>query len=80
MSKENYVEFEGEVLQIYPAGKFQVELKLENDETRNIVAHISGKMRMNKINILAGDQVEFEGEVLQIYPAGKFQATRLQWK
>jgi translation initiation factor IF-1 len=60
MSKENYVEFEGEVLQIYPAGKFQVELKLENDETRNIVAHISGKMRMNKINILAGDQVTVE--------------------
>jgi translation initiation factor IF-1 len=60
MSKENYVEFEGEVLQIYPAGKFQVELKLENDKTRNIVAHISGKMRMNKINILAGDQVTVE--------------------
>jgi len=60
MSKEDYLEFEGEVLQIYPAGKFQVQLEVGNNETRNIVAHISGKMRMNKINIMAGDNVTVE--------------------
>jgi len=56
MSKEDQLEFEGEVIETLPNTKFKV--KLENDHI--ITAHISGKMRKHYIRILTGDKVKVE--------------------
>ncbi len=47
---------QGEVIELMPAATFKV--KLENDH--EILAHLSGKMRMHKIRILPGDKVKLE--------------------
>ena len=56
MAKEDTIEIEGKVQEIIPGGKFIV--KLENGHS--VEAHVSGKMRMNFIRILAGDTVMIE--------------------
>ncbi|MEC8037045.1 MAG: translation initiation factor IF-1 [Pseudomonadota bacterium] len=56
MAKEDLIEFAGEVLEILPNAMFKV--KLDNDH--EILAHTSGKMRKNKIRVLAGDRVQVE--------------------
>ena len=56
MSKEDVIEVEGVVVEALPNGMFKV--KLENDHI--ILAHVSGKMRMNFIRILPGDRVTME--------------------
>ena len=56
MAKEDLIEVEGVVKEALPNAKFRVEL-----ENGHIVeAHISGKIRMNFIRILPGDQVKVE--------------------
>lgn len=50
------IEVEGKVLEVLPGGQFRVEL--ENKHV--VVAHVSGKLRMNYIRILAGDTVTLE--------------------
>ncbi|MHB0979592.1 MAG: translation initiation factor IF-1 [Thermoleophilia bacterium] len=54
--KEDAIELEGEVIEALPNTMFRV--KLENDH--EVLAHISGKMRMNYIRILPGDRVKVE--------------------
>ncbi|MFI3307048.1 MAG: translation initiation factor IF-1 [Mycoplasmatota bacterium] len=56
MAKDNTIEVDGKVLEIIPGGQFKVEL--ENKHT--VIAHVSGKMRMNHIRILPGDTVTIE--------------------
>ena len=56
MSKQDAIEVEGTVLGSLPNAMFRV--KLENDH--EILAHISGKIRMNFIKILPGDKVTVE--------------------
>ena len=56
MSKTDVIEVEGVVTESYPNAMFQVQL--ENGHT--ILAHISGKLRMNFIRILPGDKVLIE--------------------
>jgi len=53
MAKEEKIEIDGEVIDALPNAMFRV--KLENNH--EIVAHISGKMRMHYIRILPGDRV-----------------------
>ena len=53
MSKEDAIEFQGEVLENLPNATFKV--KLENGHV--VLGHISGKMRMHYIRILPGDKV-----------------------
>lgn len=53
VAKEDIIELEGEVLENLPNAMFRV--KLENNHV--ILAHISGKMRLNYIKILPGDRV-----------------------
>ena len=53
MPKEGSIEFQGVVLELLPNAMFKV--KLENDH--EILAHSSGKMRKNRIRVLAGDKV-----------------------
>ena len=56
MSKEDDIEVEGTVVEALPNAMFQVEL--ENGHI--VLAHVSGKMRMNFIRILPGDKVTME--------------------
>ncbi|MDO5096471.1 MAG: translation initiation factor IF-1 [Peptostreptococcaceae bacterium] len=56
MSKKDVIELEGVVVDSLPNAMFKV--KLENDH--QIIAHISGKLRMNFIRILPGDKVTVE--------------------
>ena len=56
MPKEGSIQFQGVVLELLPNAMFKV--KLENDH--EILAHSSGKMRKNRIRVLAGDKVTVE--------------------
>ena len=56
MSKQDVIEIEGTVKEALPNATFMVELP--NGKT--ILAHISGKLRMNFIRILPGDKVTVE--------------------
>ena len=56
MSKEDVIEVEGTVVEALPNAMFQVELK----NGHQILAHISGRLRMNFIRILPGDKVTVE--------------------
>mgnify|MGYP001559307976 FL=1 len=54
--KEEAIELEGEVVEALPNTMFRV--RLDNDH--EVLAHISGKMRMHYIRILPGDRVKVE--------------------
>ena len=56
MPKDDVIEFEGKVIEALPNAMFQVELP----NGHRIMAHISGKMRMNFIRIYPGDKVTIE--------------------
>ena len=56
MSKSDVIEVEGVVTEAFPNAMFEV--KLPNGHT--ILAHVSGKMRMNYIRIYPGDKVTIE--------------------
>ena len=56
MSKEDVIEVEGTVVETLPNTTFKVELK----NGHQILADISGKLRMNYIKILPGDKVKVE--------------------
>ena len=56
MSKSDMIEMEGKVIESLPNAMFQVELQ----NGHQILAHISGKMRMNFIRIYPGDKVTIE--------------------
>lgn len=56
MAKQDAIEVEGTVVEALPNAMFQV--KLENGHT--VLAHVSGKIRMNFIRILPGDKVTLE--------------------
>lgn len=56
MSKDDYIEAEGTVMEPLPNAMFRVQLS--NGHT--VLAHVSGKMRMKFIKILSGDKVLLE--------------------
>ncbi len=56
MSKQDVIEVEGTVIEPLPNAMFRVEL----DNGHKVLAHVSGKIRMNFIRILAGDRVLVE--------------------
>ena len=56
MSKEDMIELEGVVVEAMPNAMFKVEIQ----GGHIILAHISGKLRMNFIRILPGDKVTVE--------------------
>ena len=56
MAKEDVIEVEGTVVEALPNTNFKVEL----ENGHQILAHISGKLRMNYIKILPGDKVKVE--------------------
>ena len=56
MDKQDVIELEGTVLDTLPNAMFKVEL----ENGHEILAHVSGKIRMNYIRILPGDKVTVE--------------------
>ena len=55
-NKENIIEFEAKVIDVLPNTMFKVEL----ENGHQILAHVSGKIRLNNIRILPGDRVTVE--------------------
>ncbi len=62
MAKEDVIELQGTVVEAMPNAMFRVEL----ENGHNILAHISGKMRMHYIKILPGDKVTVELSVYDL--------------
>jgi len=56
MSKEDCIEVTGTVVEKFPSGLFSVKL----DQDRVVLAHLAGKLRRNRIRVLAGDRVTIE--------------------
>ena len=54
--KTDVIEIRGAIIELLPSAKFRV--KLENDH--EIIAHLSGKMRMHRIRLDIGDEVKVE--------------------
>ena len=70
MSKTDVIQLEGKVIEKLPNAMFQVEL----ENGHQVLAHISGKLRMNYIRILPGDRVTVE---LSPYDLNK---ARITWR
>ncbi len=62
LAKQDAIELEGTVLEALPNAMFKVEL----ENGHQILAHISGKMRMHYIKILPGDKVQVELSVYDL--------------
>jgi translation initiation factor IF-1 len=56
LAKDDVIEVEGKIIEALPNAMFQVEL----ENGHKVLAHISGKLRMNFIRILPGDKVTLE--------------------
>lgn len=56
VNKKGFIEIDGEVLELLPAASFKVLL----DNGHEILAHLSGRMRMHRILLLPGDKVKIE--------------------
>ena len=56
MSKEEVIEVEGVVIDALPNAMFKVQL----ENGHEVLAHVSGKLRMNYIRIVPGDKVKLE--------------------
>ncbi|MDR0407223.1 MAG: translation initiation factor IF-1 [Holosporales bacterium] len=56
MSKEDLLEMSGTIIEVLPNTMFRV--RLENEQM--VLAHTSGRMRKNRIRVLAGDRVNVE--------------------
>ena len=70
MSKEDVIEIEGTVIEALPNANFQVELA----NGHKILAHVSGKLRMNYIRIVPGDKVTVEMSPYDLYKG------RITWR
>jgi len=68
MAKEELIEFKGKITEVLPNAMFRVTL--ENGHL--VIAHASGKIRKNRIRILAGDTVTVE---MTPYDLGKARIT-----
>ena len=56
MRKEDFIKMRGKILELLPNATFKVEL----ENGHQIIAYTSGKMRKNRIRVLAGDEVTVE--------------------
>ena len=56
MAREDHIEMEGVIVDTLPNTMFRVEL----ENGHEIIAHTAGKMRKNRIRVLAGDKVQVE--------------------
>jgi len=68
LNAKDFIEMQGEVAELMPAASFKVVL----ENGHEILAHLSGKMRMNKIRLLPGDRVKLQ---ISPYDLGKGRIT-----
>ena len=59
MAKEQSIQVEGIIKETLPNALFRVEVDI-GDSTHEVLAHVSGKMRMHFIKMLPGDKVDLE--------------------
>ena len=59
MAKEEAIQVEGVIKETLPNAMFRVEVEI-GDDKHEVLAHVSGKMRMHFIKILPGDKVKLE--------------------
>ena len=71
-SSKDFIEVVGEVVELMPGASFKV--RLSND--REILAYLSGRMRMNKIRLSVGDKVRLE---MSPYDLTKARITYRLW-
>ena len=64
MAKEQLLEFDGVVTQLYPSAQFEVTL----DNKSKVICTASGKLRKNRIRVLQGDRVKVE---LSVYDTSR---------
>jgi translation initiation factor IF-1 len=57
VSKEEFIKFKGQVIEVLPNAMFKIRIEENNLE---ILGHISGKMRKNQITVLLNDRVEVD--------------------
>ena len=57
MSKEDLIKFEGTVTEVLPNNMFRVLL---SEPELKVIAYLSGKMKQNRIKVIAGDRVDIE--------------------
>ena len=76
MSKQDVIEVQGVVKEALPNATFQVEL--QNGHT--VLAHISGKLRMNFIRILPGDKVTLDDWKIKVQIQGDGQLALCGWE
>jgi translation initiation factor IF-1 len=72
MAKDDEIETYGVVTECYPGARFKVKLSDPIYAEKEILAHISGKMRVNFIRILPGDKVTV---VISVYDTSKGRIT-----
>lgn len=56
LNAKDFIEMQGEVLELMPAATFKVAL----ENGHEILAHLSGKMRLHRIRLLPGDKVKLQ--------------------
>ncbi|MGI6374053.1 MAG: translation initiation factor IF-1 [Patescibacteria group bacterium] len=56
LNAKDFIEMQGEIVELMPAAIFKVKI----DNGHEILAHLSGKMRMNRIRLLPGDRVKLQ--------------------
>ena len=56
VNKKGFLEMFGEVSEVLPAGAFRIKL----DNGHELLCHLSGKMRLNRIHLVPGDRVQVE--------------------
>ncbi len=56
MPKEEFIEFEGTVIELLPEGRYRIQL----DNAHVVLAYTAGRMKRNKIRTLVGDRVTVE--------------------
>jgi translation initiation factor IF-1 len=67
-NSKDFIEVKGEVIELMPAAMFKVQL----ENGHEILTHLSGKMRMNRIRLLPGDKVKVQ---MSPYDLGKGRIT-----
>ena len=74
MSKEDVIEVEGVVIDALPNAMFKVQL----ENGHEVLAHVSGKLRMNYIRIVPGDKVKLEMSPYDLSKGQTFSKTYLR--
>jgi translation initiation factor IF-1 len=60
MKQDNLLKVEGLVVESLPGLLFRVKINISSDKEKEILAHLGGKLKLNKIKVLPGDRVILE--------------------